>query len=85
MILREDWMHVELMARNDSPIALPDGVSAGHDADVHIVKAIGPDVKNCLIGDEVIMCGINEGGKFQYKGLTYCVVRESNVVCMMNR
>ncbi len=85
MILRNDWMLVELMAQNDSAIALPEGVRADHEAEVFIVKQCGPTATDCQVGDEIIMHGLGNGGKFKYKGVAYYVVQQENVICVMNR
>lgn len=87
MVLRENWMYVMLEERQESSIALPEGVSEKLDAEAAVfdVIQVGPDVVDCQAGDKVITSGFGSMSRFKYQKKSYFVVREADVVCIMNR
>lgn len=88
MILREDWMHVELMAKaGEGVIAIPEGLEGKLDPedDVWLVKQVGPLVHDCKVGDELILSGLGQGARFKYNKMRYYVCREVDTIVIMNR
>jgi hypothetical protein len=67
---------IKFVPKADSAIFLPDGKTAGQRI---MVEAIGPDVKCCVVGDEIVssvgpeMVGVDEAAKLAIIPDTYVV------------
>lgn len=88
MILRDKWIHVELIEDSPRTVILPEGIEQPIKAEVETfrVLAIGRNVTDVQQGDVIVlMAALGSLMRFRFEGKLYYTTLEGDVIAIMNR